>query len=342
MKKWYLTGLGITLSNGDDLRKDTFAKRLFRCPDIVAWLVKTCVQEFQEMEPSEIIGGWLSKANLRIGTEPVGQDVIRPSVPAIGTEDKSVTDGTVYYDFRTELALPGAPPKAPLLILDMEMQKDYENWLVIHKRVIYYPCRLVSRQPGELMDGREDYARLCRVCSIWILPVVPSHMANRVLRICQRVEDMSDGHAKPAGPMPDALMESWMLCLRDGCPPKRGRNGLWLMYVLLTKTMPSAQKMEILEMDFGIKTTKELKEMFTYDDYLKAEYRKEGEAQGIKKGEAQGIKKGEAKGRNEMMLQTYTNMKNKNYKDGDICSLLGISLYKLRQIKKLAQEATTL
>ena len=192
MKKWYLTDLGITLSNGDDLRKDTFAKRLFRCPDIVAWLVKTCVQEFQEMEPSEIIGGWLSKANLRIGTEPVGQDVIRPGVPAIGTEDKSVTDGTVYYDFRTELALPGAPPKAPLLILDMEMQKDYENWLVIHKRVIYYPCRLVSRQPGELMDGREDYARLCRVCSIWILPVVPRRMANRILRIHQRVEDMSD------------------------------------------------------------------------------------------------------------------------------------------------------
>ncbi|MCR4573761.1 MAG: hypothetical protein K5787_08340 [Lentisphaeria bacterium] len=82
--------------------------------------------------------------------------------------------------------------------------------------------------------------------------------------------------------------------------------------------------------------------MFTYDDYLKAEYRKEGEAQGIKKGEAQGTKKGEAKGRNEMMLPTYTNMKNKNYKDGDICSLLGISLYKLRQIKKLAQEATKL
>ena len=319
MKKWYLTDLGVTLSNGNDLRKDTFAKRLFRQPEIVAWLLKTCVPEFRQLEPSEIINGRLSKAKIRIGTEPVAQDVVRPSVPAIGTEDKSATDGTVFYDFRTELPLPGAPENAPLLILDIEMQKDYNNWLAIHKRMIYYPCRLISRQPGELMGGKEDYARLCRVCSIWILPIVPKRLVNRILHIQQTVEDMSSGHAKPIGPMPNALMDVWMLCLRDDYPPKREQSGLWLMYVLLTKTISHTQRMEILETDFGIKT-KEIEEMFTYDDYRDDLIRREG--------------------RNESLLQVYTNMKNKNLKDKEIRSLMGISIYKLRQIKKMAHEAT--
>ncbi len=326
MKKWYLTDLGVTLTNCDDLRKDTFAKRLFRCPEIIAWLVKTCIPEFQKMKPSDILNDWLSKSEMRIGTDPVAQDVVRRSVPAVGTEDKSVTDGTVFYDFRTELSLPETLDNTSQLILNIEMQKDYKNWLVILKRVIYYLCRLISRQPGELMDGKEDYSRLCRVCSIWILPAVPKRLANRVLHLHQIMEDMSKGHVMPAGAMPVGLTDAWLLCLSDKHPPKREQNGLWLMYVLLTKTITNTERMEILKTDFGIKITKELEDMYTYDDFRYSESRMEGRREG----------------RDETILQAYINMRNKNYKDEDICSLMGISLYKLRQIKKMARENTTL
>jgi hypothetical protein len=330
MKKWYLTDLGVTLTNCDDLRKDTFAKRLFRRPEIIAWLIKTCIPEFRKVEPSDIIENWLSKADMRIGTDPVAQDVVRRSVPAVGTEDKSATDGTVFYDFRTELALPETLDNTSQLILDIEMQKDYKNWLVILKRVIYYLCRLISRQPGELMDGKEDYSRLCRVCSIWILPAVPKRLANRVLHLHQIMEDMSKGHVMPAGAMPVGLTDAWLLCLSDKHPPKREQNGLWLMYVLLTKTITNTERMEILKTDFGIKITKELEDMYTYDDFRYSESRMEGKREGRREG------------RDETILQAYINMRNKNYKDEDICSLMGISLYKLRQIKKMARENTTL
>ena len=326
MKKWYLTDLGVTLTNCDDLRKDTFAKRLFRRPEIIAWLIKTCIPEFRKVEPSDIIDRWLSKADMRIGTDPVAQDVVRRSVPVVGTEDKSVTDGTVFYDFRTELSLPETLDNTSQLILDIEMQKDYKNWLVILKRVIYYLCRLISRQPGELMDGKEDYSRLCRVCSIWILPAVPKRLANRVLHLRQIMEDMSKGHVMPAGAIPVGLTDAWLLCLSDKHPPKREQNGLWLMYVLLTQTISNTERMEILKTDFGIKITKELEDMYTYDDFRYSESRMEGRREG----------------RDETILQAYINMRNKNYKDEDICSLMGISLYKLRQIKKMARENTTL
>ena len=84
--------------------------------------------------------------------------------------------------------------------------------------------------------------------------------------------------------------------------------------------------MEILKTDFGIKITKELEDMTTYDDYRYSESRMEGWKEG----------------RDETILQIFINMKNKNLKDEDICSLMGISLYKLRQIKKMARENTTL
>lgn len=137
MKTKQPTELAATLSSDDDMRKDVVAKHLFSINEVVAWLLKSCVPEYSQMEVSDIIREQLAKADIRLGTEPVGQDV-RLRVPIVGTEDNSVTDGTVYYDLRTELPLPGAFQKSPLLILDVEMQKDYDSWLLFYKRVIYY------------------------------------------------------------------------------------------------------------------------------------------------------------------------------------------------------------
>ena len=86
--------------------------------------------------------------------------------------------------------------------------------------------------------------------------------------------------------------------------------------------------MEILKTDFGIKITKELEDMVTYDDYRYSESRMEGRREGRREG------------RDETILQIFINMKNKNLKDEDICSLIGISMYKLRQIEKIASKTT--
>ena len=86
--------------------------------------------------------------------------------------------------------------------------------------------------------------------------------------------------------------------------------------------------MEILKTDFGIKITKELEDMATYDDYRYSESRMEGFREGFRES------------RDETILQIFINMKKNNLKDEDICSLIGISMYKLRQIKKMARETT--
>ena len=64
--------------------------------------------------------------------------------------------------------------------------------------------------------------------------------------------------------------------------------------------------------------------------------RKKGEAIGEKRGEAIGEKRGEKNGRDKALLKAYINMKQANCKDNFICTMLGISASKLRQIKKMA------
>ena len=94
--------------------------------------------------------------------------------------------------------------------------------------------------------------------------------------------------------------------------------------------------MEILKTDFGIKITKELEDMATYDDYRYSESRMEGFREGFREGFKESFKES----RDETILQIFINMKKNNLKDEDICSLIGISMYKLRQIKKMARETT--
>lgn len=324
MKKRHSQELAETLSNGGDMQRDSIAKQLFQCDFILAWLLKECVPEFKSMEIQEITD-WLAKSNLRSQTQTAKQDAC-PHMPVIGSEDNSTKNGKVFYDFRTELLLPGAPPEAPLLIFNAEMQKKYGKRMVFHKRVIYYPCRLVCRQPGDMMGGKVNYRRLCRVISIWVVPNAPKKMANRVRRFHWTEDEMSGGTAKRIREVvPADLMESWVFFLRDGIEPEHEQNALWFLYVLLSYTMPDEKKQETLEKYFHIDTyNKEDKKMCWFTNYIR------------KKGEAIGEKRGEKNGRDKALLKAYINMKQANCKDNFICTMLGISASKLRQIKKMA------
>ena len=51
----------------------------------------------------------------------------------------------------------------------------------------------------------------------------------------------------------------------------------------------------------------------------------------------EGEKRGKKEGRDEALLKAYINMKQANCKNNFICTMLGISASKLRQIKKMAE-----
>ena len=193
-----------------------------------------------------------------------------------------------------------------------------------------------------MMGGKVNYRRLCRVISIWVVPNASKKMANRVRRFHWTEDEMSGGTAKRIRDVvPADLMESWVFFLRDGIEPEHEQNALWFLYVLLSYTMPDEKKQETLEKYFHIDTyNKEDKKMCWFTNYIRkkgeAIGEKRGEAIGEKRGEAIGEKRGEKNGRDKALLKAYINMKQANCKDNFICTMLGISASKLRQIKKMA------
>ena len=341
MKKRHSKELMVALPNGQDPQKDSIAKELLQSNIVLAWLLKECVPEFKNTSASDI-AECLSKSNPRSQIKKTRKDD-QPLMPVIGSEDNSSTNGKIFFDFRTELPLPGAPSEAPFLIFNAEIQKNYGNRMVFHKRVIYYPCRLVSSQPGDLMGGKVDYRRLCRVISIWVLPNAPKKMANNIRRFHWTEDKISDGKAKRMPEVvPADLMESWVFFLRDGMEPPHKQNALWFLYVLLTCKMTYEERMKILEKDFGITTKdqEEIQNMCWLNDLIRKnsekfwaeKWQKIAEEKGARRGE----RRGERRGRDKTILKAYFNMKKANCSDNFICAMLGISASKLRAIKKMA------
>ena len=323
------TEVAKTISGGET-QEDTVAKRLFSINEIIAWILKLCIEEFSTINVQDIVNDWLTKADKRIGTEPVLPDV-PPRRSAIGTEDKSKTDGTVYFDFRTEIPLPNAPPMAPLLVINMELQNEYKKRIALHKRSVYYNCRLISSQPGRLTGGKVVYSRLCMACSVWIFPNAPKRLANHVRQTWLTEKNivgtapLSDGEDKA-----NRLMGIWKIYIRDGMPPSVDQKILWLFYVLFTRTMTCDEKLKILVKDFGMKATEEVEKMCTFEEMISREQRREGRIEGI------------VEGMDKAQLIAYTNMKNAAYDDQTICSMLGITLQKLQQFKKRLSDETNL
>ncbi len=340
MTQQYPTELTKTLTSGYDMQEDSVAKSLFQINEVIAWIIKTIFPSCRTMAPDDIVKQCLSKANIRIGTEPLEQN-IRPRVTNMDAEDKNATDGSIYYDLRTELVIPNRHGDKSLVVFNVEIQKKYTNDYNMDKRMIYYQCRLVSSQPGRLMQGRVNYKRLAPVISCWIFPNAPLWMANTVRRVHQQEELVMEmpktgtcykqrryrRHASD-------FVQIWKICLNDKVPPQRGYNVFWFLYVLFTRRKSCDEKLKILSEDFGLKPTMEVKKMCGFMDFVMNEGKRKWEAKGEKKGRREGKEEGRREGKLEAWAETYANMKTQ-FDDVRIRSLLGITVSQFNQMKNL-------
>lgn len=330
MTQLYPTELAKTLGNNDDLQKDSPAKSLFQLNEVLAWLLQTIFPCCSRLKISTIVKRYLATADKQFGTVPVEQNV-RPRIRNIGSEDKSVTDGTVCYDLRTELPIPHTPPEPNMVIFNLEMQKNYKGDFISDKRMIFYKCRLVCGQPGMLTHGRVNYKKLAPVVTCWIFPNAPKWMANTISTLSLHEtfvqNTVAQKHHRRKSRRGYDFAQVWKFCLNDDVPPPPGQNVLWLLYVLLTRRMSSEEKLKILVEDFGMKATEEVKKVSGFTDFIKNEGKKEWKAEG------------KAEGWEESQLNTYNNMKEK-FDEATICECLGITHAKLRQLKKLCLNKT--
>ena len=166
-------------SAGDKASYDAACKRLLANKVILAWIMKSCLQEYRDCDIQEIVEKYIEgepdvaevsvSIDERLSEEQIGNGT---------TEDASIYEGTVTYDIRFCAKAPASKEKIRLII-NIEAQNDFYPGYLIIKRGIYYCSRLISSQYGvEFSDAH--YEKIKKVYSIWICMNPPKYRKNSI------------------------------------------------------------------------------------------------------------------------------------------------------------------
>lgn len=220
---------------------DEACKRLLANKQILARIMKTCVEEFRECNIKDIeekyIEGMPEIANVSVHQDESGQSIV-----GTNTEDVTITEGTVSFDIRFRAIAP-ANGELISLIINIEAQNNYYPGYPLLKRGIYYGCRLISAQYGTEFAG-SHYEKIKKVYSIWICTNPPKFRRNTITSYSIR-ETALIGSGEEKKETYD-LMTVSMICL-GGAEDKNYDGLLKMLDVLLANKEEASKRKKILQ-----------------------------------------------------------------------------------------------
>ena len=241
---------------GSNADYDAACKRLLSEKIILAWIMKYCLEEYQDCSISEIVEKYI-EGEPQVAQVPVAPDetnsVEGSMIKGVQTEDKTVTEGTVTYDIRFFAT---APKSGELirLIINVEAQNDFYPGYPLIKRGINYCSRMISSQYG-IEFSSSHYEKIKKVYSIWICMNPPKYRENTITEY-SITEKQLVGHVEEKVENYD-LISTVIICL--GKPESKNYEGvLKLLEVLLSSDRQLEEKKQILHNDFNIEMTKKL------------------------------------------------------------------------------------
>ena len=247
-----------------DSRYDRTAKKLLANKQILAQIMKGCVNEYSDCPVDDIVEKYIE------GTPEVGSvgvhvdDTNRPKkstdvIKGSNNEDSTLTEGTLFYDVRFDAIAPKSADSAEQeevirLIINVEAQTKFKPGYPLTKRAIYYCSRMISAQHGPIFT-KSEYGKIRKVYSIWICMNPPKSRENTITQY-YIAEKSLVGHVTEKVENYD-LMSAVMICL--GKPDSENYHGvLKLLNVLLSSETTPKEKERILHDDFDIEMTQNL------------------------------------------------------------------------------------
>lgn len=127
-------------------RLDAVAKKLIKHRIILAEILKECVDEFREFDIKYIEENCFV-GEVQVNEVSVDQDMLDADSTIIGsnTEDRSDSEGAVFYDLVFDALVPSTQ-KLVRLVINIEIQVETKLSYAIVTRGVYYVSRLISRQ----------------------------------------------------------------------------------------------------------------------------------------------------------------------------------------------------
>lgn len=270
---------GIRIAD-EKARYDAACKRLLSEKRILAWIMKSCLEEYRDCTIEDIAERYI-EGQPQIGEVPVAADESGDLIRGADTKDSSLNEGTVTYDIRFYAIVPGTNDRIRLII-NLEAQNDYYPGYPILKRAVFYCCRMISSQYGREFTGPQ-YGKLKKVYSIWICMNPPKNRENTITRY-RMTEEALAGQVQEAAENYD-LLSVVVLCLGD---PEKGDGVLKMLDMLFSNAHPAEEKRRVLEQEFSIAMTQEMIGEVSSMCNLSEGVERRGIAKGIAKGKEQG------------------------------------------------------
>ncbi len=271
----------------DSAGYDAACKRILSEKIILAWIMKSCLEEFKNYDVNEIAEKYI-EGQPQVSVIPMLPDDSGTIIHGMDTEDKSVHEGIITYDIRFRAIVPDSGERIALII-NIEAQNDFYPGYPLIKRAVYYCSRMISSQKGTEFTG-DDYGKIKKVYSIWICMNPPKSRQNTITRYRMTEEHIVGEVTEPVRNYD--LISVIMLCL-GGSDGKNYNGILRMLDVLLGHETSEAEKRQILQDDYNIQMTHTMeKEVSTMCNLSKGVMEKsflKGHTEGRAEGRAEGI-----------------------------------------------------
>ena len=275
---------------GEKAAYDAACKRLLANKVILAWIMKSCLEEYKAHSINEIAEKYIE------GVPQIAEAAVNPDEDAYDgseqirgakNEDSTIQEGTITYDIRFLAIVPGTG-ETIRLIINVEAQNDFYPGYPIIKRALYYCSRMISSQYGSEFT-ETHYEKIRKVYSIWICPNPPKKRENTITRYYIQEENLV-GQVSEQKENYD-LLTVVMICL--GHAGDDNYTGiLKLLDVLLSSEKEAEEKKKILQDDFDIAMTKTLESEVSAMCNLSKGVEERGIAIGLERGLEQGLERG--------------------------------------------------
>ena len=284
---------------------DAIAKKLVANKAILAYILKYSMAEFADTPLNEIpkyIEGKPKISKIAVmqdhadiedtdGNEDVEVELLEADeeengklsgsrrIEGSSTEDKSIREGSIYYDIRFVARVPKDGTLVEIII-NVEIQKNDTPGYPITKRGIYYGSRMISAQKGTVFTG-QHYEKIQKVVSVWICVGTAEDRADSINEY-QFQETCRHGEYKEK---PENYDLGKIVVIRLGAKGEKSDNLMVrLLSKLFSQTISKEAKIEMLPNEFNIAVTETISQEVDTMCNLSAGIYDNGMQKGIQKG----------------------------------------------------------
>ena len=304
----YLNEIGAAVISTEDgkAKYDAKVKELLANRQILSWILKRFVPEYADSRITDIEHDYIEPGTIQVSK--LGVSGAGERIEGVSAEDKSLSEGAVYYDIMFHARCPvkanskvksrklsGNPgqeaadkeeKKQVGLYINIEAQNSYYPGYPLEMRGVYYAARRLTAQLREVRPDT-NYGALQKVYSIWLcMGNVPDREANTVSIYAIDKYD-TIGYIEQEPEIYD-LLSVIMLRINDRKEPED--RTLAMLRTLFSNRIEKKQKLDELR-KLGIRVDRELAKgvdtMCNLSELI--------ERQGIEKGIEQGAERAKKK-----------------------------------------------